>query len=90
MTRRCGRLTWASSGAGEANEASARPASTRPLPTSITPIRIRKASARILTVGWVSMNPEIGPDSHIITMIATMIATTIDRAVRFVISRTFR
>ena len=48
----------------------------KPSPTSATPIRIRKASASILIVGWGSTKSPIGRAANIITPTAMTIAST--------------
>ena len=53
----------------------------KPSATSMTPMRIRKTSARILIVGWRSTKSPIGPAKTSITRTAITIAATItDRA----------
>ena len=47
-----------------------------PSATSITPIRSRKASARILRLGWLSMNRLTAPAETSMTSIAITIAVT--------------
>jgi hypothetical protein len=67
MTRRCGRLTWANRGVGEANEASARPANTSPLPTSITPIiRRSRPAGRRCPMRWPSTTPSSASPTNMV------------------------